>query len=472
MSENTKVLDLNLRGPKLRRALDRLCQLVADEGGRALVVGGSVRDAVLGFEAKDLDLEVYGLESARLESLLSRNFAVDLVGKSFGVLKIKGLPIDVALPRRESKAGLGHRAFEVLSDPRMSVEEAQSRRDFTINAMYWDPLNNELIDFYGGMRDLESRILRHTSDKFAEDPLRVLRGMQFAARFDLDAAPETVELCRSILPEGLPRERLFEEWKKLILAGARPSRGLEFLKETRWLRYFPELEDLVGCDQDPSWHPEGDVWTHTLKCMDVFARERLKDPWEDLVVGFAVLCHDLGKPATTTEEDGRIRSLQHERAGVEPTRCFLERLTNQKDLVEQVVPLVEAHLQPVLLHKAGAGDSAIRRLARKVTRIDRLVRVARADQLGREDPDSDPAFAAGEWLLSRAEALQIRDEAPRPIVQGRHLIELGLTPGPQFGPLLNECFEAQLSGRFDSVEEGKAFVGELVSKKETESGEL
>jgi tRNA nucleotidyltransferase (CCA-adding enzyme) len=458
-------------GARVSRALERLCRVIAAAGGRALAVGGCVRDAALGVAAKDFDLEVYGIEPLQLEELLARHFAIDRVGKSFGVLKIKGLPIDVALPRRESKAGLGHRAFEVLSDPRMSTEEAQSRRDFTINAVYLDPITDEVIDHYGGLRDLAARVLRHTSEKFSEDPLRVLRGMQFAARFDLTAAEETIALCRTIQPEGLAAERLWEEWKKLVLSGARPSRGLGFLRDSGWVRYFPELEALIGCAQDPRWHPEGDVWTHTLRCMDAFAAERSGDPWEDLVVGFAVLCHDLGKPATTETEGGRVRSLGHEAAGESPTRSFLERLTNQRELAEQVVPLVVEHLQPALLFKAEAGDAAIRRLARRVGRIDRLVRVARADHLGRDPAGAGgPVFPAGDWLLARAAALDVTDAAPRPIVQGRHLIELGLSPGPHFKALLDACFEAQLAGRIGTVDEGKALARELADHKVAEPG--
>ena len=219
---------------------------------------------------------------------------------------------------------------------------------------------------------------------FIEDSLRVLRGMQFIARFNLIRNIETIELCRSMDMGDLPPERIFEEWKKLILKGNNIGKGLNFLKSTHWLRFFTELMALDGCEQEPEWHPEGDVWVHTLHCMDAFASERIGDEWEDLVVGFAVLCHDLGKPLTTKiGEDGRIRSPMHEPKGEEPTRSFLSRLTNQVDLHEQVVPLVRRHLTPRTFYKDQAGDGAIRRLASKVKRIDRLVRVAAADIAGR-----------------------------------------------------------------------------------------
>jgi tRNA nucleotidyltransferase (CCA-adding enzyme) len=302
--------------------------------------------------------------------------------------------------------------------------------------------------------DLENRVLRHTTERFAEDPLRVLRGMQFAARFELRPASETIELCRHIEPEGLAPERILGEWKKLILRGTRPSLGLAFLRDCGWIRHFPELEALIGCEQNPRWHPEGDVWTHTLHCMDVFASERIGIEREDLIVGFGVLCHDLGKPATTIrEEDGRITAKNHESIGVDCTRQFLGRMTHEEKLIEEVVLLVACHLAPIRLFGANAADAAIRRLARQVGRIDRLVRVSSADQRGRP-PLLIDRFEAGDWLLERARALSIDDQPPKPLLMGRHLIELGLEPGPQFGPVLEECFTRQIEGEFDTLEAG------------------
>ncbi len=426
-----------------------------------MLVGGTVRDALLGQPAKDLDIEVFGLEPERLRALLGEHFELDLVGQSFGVLKVRHLAIDVSIPRRESKRGLGHKGFEIHSDPELTVQEAAQRRDFTINAMAWDPLIGELIDPAGGLADLEKKTLRHVSEKFAEDPLRVLRGMHFVARFGLDAAPETLVLCNRIEPEGLARERIFDEWKKLILQGREISRGLQFLRETGWVTYYPELVALIDCPQEPEWHPEGDVWIHTLHVMDAFATERLGDDWEDLVVGFGCLCHDLGKPATTQFEDGRIRSKGHEEAGEEPTRTFLARMSNQRRLVDEVVPLVQEHLKPIVLYKAKSSAAAIRRLARRVGRIDRLVRVGRADHGGRPPLPFD-GFPAGQWLLDQAEALAVAANQPKPIVMGRHLIALGLEPGRHFKDLLEACFEAQLDGTFNDLDGGLALARGLL----------
>jgi len=444
--------------PEHWRQARAVCEAVRAAGGRALLVGGCVRDSALGLPAADLDFEVHGIPPARLMQLLSERFAVDLVGRAFGVIKIRKVPIDVSIPRRSAGGGRGRDEFETLSDPHTTPEEAAGRRDFTINAIAFDPLSGEVIDPFRGLQDLEAGVLRHTTERFAEDPLRVLRGMQLAARFDLEVAAETVALCREIKPGQLAPERVFEEWKKLVLRGRHPARGLGFLRDCGWVRQFPELAALIGCEQDPEWHPEGDVWAHTLHCMDCFAAERRGDERDDLVVGLAVLCHDFGKPITTVEsEDGRITSKRHARAGEARARSFLERMTNERSLIEEVATLVGAHLAPLQLFEAGAGDKAVRRLARRVGRIDRLVRVARADWAGR--PPREPGrFAAGEWLLERARALEVEAAAPEPIVKGRHLIQLGLSAGPQFGPILEACYTAQLEGEFSTLEGGLEYA--------------
>lgn len=449
----------------LEQALLKVLQVIRAAGGRPLLVGGCVRDSLLGIPAKDIDLEVYHLQPEKLLAALARHYRVDPVGTSFGVLKLHGLPIDVSVPRREARRVPGevarhvnpHRDFIVDAAPDLDPREASLRRDFTINAIALDSESGELIDPWSGATDLERRILRHTSEQFVEDPLRVLRGMQFAARFELTAAPQTIALCRKLSIEGLARERVYDEWRKLLLRGVKPSRGLAFLAACGWTRFFPELAALEGCVQDPGWHPEGDVWVHTLHCLDAFAAERTGDEEEDLIVGLAVLCHDLGKPSTTALLEGRIRSYGHDLAGEAPTRSFLARLSNSPDLLEAVVPLVVAHLRPQELYEAQAGDSAIRRLARRVQRIDRLVRVARADRQGRPPLPFD-GFPAGDWLLERARSMEIAASAPKPIVLGRHLMELGLTPGKTFKPLLDACYEAQLDGEFLDLEGGKRFV--------------
>lgn len=464
---------LRIEDAALQSTLEKVLTTIGNAGGKALLMGGCVRDSVLGLPAKDIDVEVYNLSPTQLVAALSKHFQIDHVGASFGVLKIQGAPIDISVPRRESRKPANisgakskpHKDFEIQAAPDLPLREATRRRDFTINSIGFDPDSGEIIDPWNGVADLRRKILRHTSEQFVEDPLRVLRGMQFAARFELTPTSETVELCRTLSIEGLARERLFDEWQKLLLRGVKPSFGLRFLADCGWIQFFPELAVLIGCAQEPEWHPEGDVWIHTLHCLDAFAAERIGDSTEDLIVGLAVLCHDLGKPATTTFEGGRIRSYGHDLAGEAPTRSFLARLTNSADLVEAVVPLVVTHLRPQELFDSNAGDSAVRRLARRVQRIDRLVRVARADRMGRPPLRFD-GFPAGEWLLERARAMDIANQAPKHIVLGRHLIELGLTPGKDFKRLLDACYEAQLDSEFNDLEGGLQFVQRLLRSEE------
>lgn len=458
-------LILNNIPAKQRDAALKVAELMQAAGGRALLVGGCVRDGFLGIPTKDVDVEVYGLEADAVERELRTCFRLDTVGRAFGVFILKGLGMDIALPRRESKTGPRHTDFEVKGDPTMTPLEAATRRDFTINAICYDPLKDELIDPFGGQVDLEQRRLRHVSSAFTEDPLRVLRGMQFIARFELTPEPATIALCQTLDPEHLPQERLWEEWKKLILKGRDIFAGLRFLQDCGWLPYFPELEALVGCDQDPHWHPEGDVWTHTGYCLNAYAKNRIGDEWEDLIVGLAVLCHDFGKPDTSyvDTETGRIRSPRHDVIGVPVTQRFLDRLTRQKKVFEEVLPLVEQHMRPLALFRDGAGDSAIRRLAARVKRLDRLTRVAYADKCGRP-PIEVEDFPEGVWLLNRAGELAIKDNAPKPILLGRHLVELGIKPGKHFGKMLDQCYEAQLDGAFDDPESGIAYLRGVVKE--------
>ena len=442
-----------------------VAELVKRAGGRALLVGGCVRDELLGLAPKDFDLECFGISGQDLQRALEAEFELDLVGISFGVIKLKHLEIDVAMPRRETKLGLGHRAFGMEYDPTLTIEEASARRDFTVNAIYKDPLTDEILDPWNGRGDLEKRILRHVSPHFVEDPLRVLRGMQFVARFDLTPASETIEVCRGMTPEGLAPERLFGEWEKLLVQGVKISKGLNFLKDVGWVKYYPELEKLIGCKQDPEWHPEGDVWNHTLCCLDAFAVERDRlavGADEDLVVGLAVLCHDFGKPACTSYDPvkKRIRSLGHDEEGVEPTLSFLRRLTKEERLLKEVPPLVRLHMRPFAMWRDKSSDGAIRRLAAKVVRIDRLLRVAAADDAGRPPFPSEPEPL--KWLAEQAERLRVADSAPKPIVQGRDLIALGMKPGVEFGRILKAAYEAQLDGKFSDLKGGIKYVNEKV----------
>ena len=447
-----------------KSAVKQITQLFKKEGADIYLVGGCVRDSLLGLSPKDIDIEIFKLPPETIESVLAKHFKIDTVGKNFGVFLLKGYSIDVSLPRKESKTGLRHTDFKITGDPYMHPKDAALRRDFTINAISYDLVKEVLYDPYNGIDDLSKKHLRHISPAFSEDPLRVLRAMQFVARFNLSVSPDTLKLCQSLTPLEIPKERIWEEWKKLLLKGHTISLGLQFLEDCEWLSYFPELSALTECEQDPEWHPEGNVWEHTKHCMDAFSKNRIGDDWEDLIVGLATLCHDMGKPKTTARgKDGRIRSPQHDVEGVGIAKAFLARMTEQKKVFDEVLPLVSEHMRPHNLYTNNSGDSAIRRLANKVKRIDRLIRVFQADQLGRpplkvtEDPVSD-------WLAERSHHLELQASAPKPIILGRHLLAENLKPSPIFKTLLEECFEAQLDGTFDNETDGLIYLKSLLEK--------
>ena len=443
-----------------------MARAVRDEGGRALIVGGWVRDRLLGIASKDVDLEVFGLEPDRLRALLQRFGSVNAIGESFTVYKV--CDVDVALPRRDSKTGPGHRGFEVIGDPSMTVEEAARRRDFTVNAISWDPLTNEYLDPHDGRGDLlDRKVLRAVDPRtFADDSLRVLRGVQFAARFNLTMEPGTKELCRRISLNDLPAERVWGEIEKLMLLANRPSMGFELARELGIIkRMFPELDALVDCPQEPEWHPEGDVWVHTLMVIDQ-ARTRIDDldrP-RQITVMLGAVCHDLGKPPTTAVIDGRIRSMEHEQEGIPPTLSLLDRLNIHTiggfDVRRQVVGIVAHHLAPNAFFKSRTpvGDGAFRRLAQKVD-LELLARVAESDCMGRTGNFDCSGIR---WFLERATALGVEHAAPEPIVKGRHLLDLGVAPGPGMGRLLKEIYERQLDGRVSNLVEGLATAQELI----------
>ncbi|HVS53242.1 MAG TPA: HD domain-containing protein [Opitutaceae bacterium] len=448
--------------------------------GRPRLVGGGVRDWLLGLAPKDFDVEVGGTDFESLHRALASFGSTDVVGRSFGVIKVRsrasGAEYDFSLPRRESKTGAGHRGFAVASDPALSDADAAARRDFTVNAIAVDPFTGALIDPHGGQRDLAQRVLRHTSAAFVEDPLRVLRAFQLAARFDFTLAPETAALCRSIAASfsELPVERVWGEWQKWAEKAERPSRGLAVLEETGWLQHFPEIAALRGTRQEPEWHPEGDVFTHTQHCLDALVA---LDEWKASeaprrrLLMFAVLAHDFGKPATTAyaERRGAMRWISpgHEAAGGPLAKNFLRRIGAPLELDLPVCALVVHHLA----HHHGQTeftDTSVRRLARKLApaTIDDLALVMRADANGRPPLRSPEIHARIAELSARARTLQIEDAAPKPILFGRHLIELGLKPGPEFKPILDAAFEAQLDGAFADEAGGVAWLkGHLSSRR-------
>ncbi len=405
----------------------RLLEALRDAGGRPYLVGGAVRDALLGRPHKDLDVEVFGLALPRLKEALARVGRVDAVGEAFTVFKVTGLEgadgaVDVSLPRRDSKAGPGHRGIAV------------------------------------------------TGDTFGEDPLRELRAVQLAARFELEVDPETARRCASMPLAELPAERVFGEIQKLLLKARRPSRGLALLREWEMLpAVAPELIPLIGTQQDPEWHPEGDVWIHTLMAVDqaVPLLDDLDTP-HALAVMLGTLCHDLGKPATTQMLDGRLRSYGHEEAGLAPTNALLDRWNVHRlhgyDVRGQVLGLVGNHLKPGQLYddRDRVGDGAIRRLARKCEPA-LLYRVARADCLGRTG--EFPPLAM-EWFLDRVRQLEVAERPPDPLLRGRHVLELGLRPGPEVGRIVSAVYERQLDGVVRTLDEAREEARRLLAQAE------
>ncbi|MCS1410971.1 MAG: Multifunctional CCA protein [Verrucomicrobia subdivision 3 bacterium] len=434
----------------------------------AYVVGGFVRDALLGEPSKDIDIEVFGTSYAKLASALERWGRVDQVGRSFGVIKLT-LPgckaIDFTIPRQDAKINPGHRGFSVQFSQNMTQQEAVTRRDFTINALFYDPRERYVMDCVNGLEDLSQKRLRVVDrTSFAEDPLRVLRAMQFASRFDLEIDAELLSLSQEMFPSftELAKERICEEWLKWAAKSRRPSAGLEFLLRCRWIEHFPELSAIVDVPQDPEWHPEGDVFAHTCYCCDALSELpewKCLPPGDRSVYLMATLLHDLGKATTTVEalRNGSLRVVSpgHEQVGGRWAKNFLARLGVPHAFHQRVIPLVANHM--VHLHEPT--DRAIRRLAYRLQpeTIKGLCMVMKADSLGRP-PKPKTIPESIRQLQKRSESLELEQAAPKNILQGRDLLRLGIKPGPKMGEILAKVFNAQLDGQITTRESAIAWA--------------
>ncbi len=461
---------------ELPSGLTTILQDLRDAGFRAVLVGGAVRDALLGLAPKDFDVEVYGISYDRLAEFLSRYGSVDLVGRSFGVVKLFGQnAVDFSVPRRESKTGPHHRDFRATFDESITAQEAAARRDFTINAISYDPLTGELLDFFRGAEDLRKKVLRHTSPAFREDPLRVLRGMQFACRFDLRLDSATAEECKALVEEygTLARERVSEEFRKWAEKSVFPGRLFEYLKDSGWLVHFPEIAALKGVPQDPDWHPEGDVATHTMYVLNEAVRvaaEHGLEGDERSVLLFAALTHDFAKATTTQlrEREGRMRwtSWGHEAAGGPMARAFLERIGVKASIVDQVVPLVENHLVHAAVGKE-VTPRTIRRLAMRLApaNILQLTRLIDADASGRPPkPKGLPDGAVR--ILEAAQAHAVAEKPQPPLILGRHVLPyFGGRPGRHIGEVTQAAYEAQADGAFSTEAEGLAWLERFLKEK-------
>ncbi len=458
--------------------LDRIIRDPHAAGFRALIAGGAVRDDLLGLAPKDFDVEVYGVSFEVLKELLAHHGRIDLVGQSFGVIKLTvsgGAAYDFSLPRRDSKTGRTHRDFLTTFDLDITPKEAASRRDFTINAMAFDPVANELLDYFGGREDLKNHVLRATSDAFREDPLRVLRGMQFACRFNLTVDPATGEQCRAIVDEysTIAQERVAEEFMKWAVKGSHAGRIAGYLVATGWIVHFPEITNLLDVPQDPEWHPEGDVGVHTMLVVDAAARIAERDRIEGderAVLLFAALAHDFAKAGTTAkrERNGVLRwtAYGHEAAGGPLARAFLERIGIKPAIVEQVVPLVENHLAHSSLRN-DVTPRTVRRLALRLApaNITQLIRLIEADHSGRPPlPAALPDSAIRIRDMAAAQAVETKPQPP--LILGRHVLPyFENRPGPHIGEITRAAYEAQTDGAFSTEEEGLRWLSDLMSTR-------
>ena len=473
---------------KLPLLLDQIVRELHAAGYRAVVVGGAVRDALLGGAPKDFDIEVYGIGYDQLAGILARHGRVDLVGKSFGVVKLVtrenqgGHEYDFSVPRRDSKFGLGHRDFQTTFDNDILPREAASRRDFTINAMAYDPVAGELLDFFGGAEDLKNRVLRATSEAFAEDPLRVLRGMQFACRFDLTLDPGTAAMCKMIVDHyaTIARERVADEFTKWAVKSSRPGRIAEYLRASGWDVHFPEIARLAGVPQDPGWHPEGDVGTHTMFVVDAAARIATRENLtgdDRAVLIFAALSHDFAKATTTMlrEREGKMRwtSWGHEADGGPMARAFLERIGIKSAIVDRVVPMVENHLASSSIGREVTAR-AVRRLAMRLApaTITDLLRLIEADYSGRPPlPTGLPEGALRIREMAEAQAVVQGPQAP--LILGRHVMPyFEDRPGKHIGEVTAAAYEAQADGAFSNQEEALQWLERFIGERKKGSDDI
>ena len=427
----------------MKTIAEKIADLVQKQGGRVFYVGGYVRDRVLGLENKDIDIEVHGIAPAQLLEILKQIGHPRAFGESFGVYALDGCGLDVAMPRREYATGRGHKDFAVSVDPWIGPAEAARRRDFTVNALMEDVLTGEVLDPFGGMKDLKAGCLRHIDAvRFAEDPLRVFRAAQFAARFGFKTAEDTAALCRRIDVTALSKERVEGELQKALVKGRTPSVFFETLRKMGQLHdWFPEIEQLIGIEQDPKFHPEGDVWTHTMEVLDRAAefRDRVRDPYAFMLLA---LTHDYGKIDATEISGGRIHAYGHETRGLPRIEAFLERIAGKKSVRNYVRNMVPLHMKPNVIAYHKSAVKITNKMFDDAVAPEDLIYFSMADRpvySGADPFSGDHAF-----LFERLELY--REMMERPYVTGKDLTAAGLEPGAGFGELLEFAHKLRLAG--------------------------
>lgn len=423
-----------------------IAKAVDAKGGAVYYVGGFVRDKLCGKPNKDIDVEVHGVTPEQLKSILAELGEIHTQGASFGVYNLKGYDIDIAQPRTEMSTGRGHKDFETYVDPFIGVEKAAMRRDFTMNAVMQNVLTGEIVDPFGGQTDIKNHVIRHVNDAtFVDDPLRVFRAAQFAARFGYELAPETSELIKTMDVSALPKERVYAEMEKAMLKSEKPSVFFNVLKDTDQLHtWFPELERLIDCKQDPVYHPEGDAYNHTMAVLDnaVAYRDKTDKPVYFMI---AALCHDFGKPAVTSVgKDGRIHSYGHGEAGIPVIHTFLDRLNNDTSLRAYVLDVAGNHMKPHEVFNHGSAIKSTNHMFDEIKNRQDIVYLAVVDSMGKGENYQARAMEEQSFLSERLSIYEER--AKMPMVSGRDLITMGMLPSTEFSEILKNARKMHFSG--------------------------
>ncbi|HJM69189.1 MAG TPA: HD domain-containing protein [Candidatus Babeliales bacterium] len=448
--------------------LSEIIKAIHNSGGYAFLVGGAVRDLLLGKETKDLDIEVHGLTLEQLAQVLEQFGYVNYVGKAYGVLRLEKLDIDWSIPRKDRSG----RKPEVEIDPDMPLEQAFKRRDLTINAMGIDLHTLKLVDPFNGTKDLEHRIFRPTDQAFfIEDPLRLFRVMQFVSRFDGTPTLELDQICKEMDLSDVSRERIEQEFFKMLLRSKRPSLGIRWLADIGRLKdVLPELYQTIGILQNPDWHPEGDVFEHTMQALDQAALLDYDSEEERIAIMFAALCHDLGKSTTTKYVDGKWRSIGHAAAGVSLTTSLLKRIIGKKELIKTIGKLVKYHMEPYIFIAGGAGPGAYKRLASKLapqTNIAQLVKVNTADKRGRQGAkkeDLAKSFLEDSEFAMIAKRYGVYYNPETPVLRGEDIKDL-VEPGPKMGWLLERVYQWQIENSVTDRERLRRYVQMMCKEK-------
>jgi len=441
-----------------------IIRTINTSNGHCFIVGGFVRDQVMGRINKDVDVEVFGMSVNQVAEVCSRFGTTDMVGQRFGVVSVHGCEAQFSVPRRDNRMGVGHQAFSMEFDPDMTIREAAERRDFTMNSMSIDTMTGEIVDPFGGRDDIEAGVIRHTSEHFSEDAVRVMRAVQFASRFGFRISTVTAEVCRAMTSEcaSIHPNPMWAEWAKFA-QGGQPGAGMQVMFDTGWAWCWPEVGGMIGVAQDAAWHPEGGVWEHTRQVVDAAARICDRDGIsgdERIVVVMAAFCHDMGKATTSAiDAGGRIISHGHDAASAIMAQSFMQSIGAPQQITAQVVAIVGEHMFHIFNGNRSQRPVGrfIMRISASGTNVAQWARVVEADHSGRGSmPAGMPAEASE--VVAMAAQIGAVQSPPQPIVMGRHMIAIGFQPGPAMGAIIRSAFEAQMAGEFNDVDSGMAWV--------------